>query len=512
MSQHLKDVYHLRQKEIIGKLAELDENIGENDDQTKRILASLQSELEKLQPFIEIVSPEISKKKKKVTFLSATAIANEVYSEGKNMKAQKFLAILQKRKEYGAIELMKKQTDRERHNKEKLDMMRRDIEKMEEKEREEKFKSHNDILIEMKRREEERIKNLLEWKEFYCSYKQAKPLFTVKEERFKMNEEKYKLEIHKIIEERHSKAQPLSDNLFKDHIKIFNKNRESSLIHKELKKIERISGVKSQSVSYYHSKFHEIFKNEEQLAKSIENIKQSNRIQHRDKQIEYGNHVKHDIVVKTKKWDPELAGSFAVNSNSIDNDSSQITRRRKSVSEKNPQSPKKIAIETMQELNAIGNKNLEFFKSLKKKSRMNRNSITERKKGDADLGTINQSYDINTLFSSIQTGTLCPDDIPLRPSKINYLPVIRDKLKLNNNRKDLEWIEVMNNSDLNSIEKYREVKIKIKQIEENASMVERNIKHADNDFEKISKNKDNLDNYYLSSIKAKIALLNGVGK
>ena len=126
------EVYHLRQKEIIGKLAELDENIGENEDQTKKILASLQSELEKLQPFIEVVSPDISQKKKKVSFLSATAIANEVYSEDKNMKAQEFLSVLQKRQEYNAIELMKKQTDRERHNKEKLDMMRRDIEKMKE--------------------------------------------------------------------------------------------------------------------------------------------------------------------------------------------------------------------------------------------------------------------------------------------------------------------------------------------------------------------------------------------
>ena len=356
---------------------------------------------------------------------------------------------------------------------------------------------------------------MLEWKEFYCSYKQAKPLFTVKEERFKMNEEKHNQEIQKIIEERHNKAKPLSDNLFKDHIKIFNKERESLLIHKELKKIERISGIKSQSVSYYHSKFHEIFKNEDQLAKSIENIKQSNRIQHRDKQIEYGNHVKHDIVVKTKKWDPELAGSFAVNSNSIDDDTSQNTRRRRSVSEKKPKSPKKIAIETMHEVNALGNKNLEFSKGLKKKSQTNRNSLTERKKDNVDLGTINHSYDINTPFSSIQASTLCPDDNPnitLRPSKINYLPVIRDKLRLNNNRKDLEWIEVMNNSDLNSIEKYREVKIKIKQIEDNASMVERKIKYVDNDFEKLNKNKDSLDNYYLSSIKAKIALLSGIGK
>ena len=511
MSQHLVEAYSLRKHEILRKISELDENIGENPEHTKKILASLYSELEQLRPFMEAVSPEIVNKKKKVTFFSASKITKEVYSDNRNMKAQEFLSILQKRQEYGTTEILKKKANREHRNNEKLEMMRRNIDRIKEKERIDKMKSHEDILIGFQRKEEERIRNSLDWRQFYSSYKRALPLFMVKEELFKENEDRYNEELNKIIlEDRRDKARPLTDNLFKDHIKNFKQTRELSIKNNESRRIELIAATQSRSVSYYQSKFHEILKNEEQTAKSIENIKEINRQQYRNNQIEYIKHVKNDITIKTKMWEPELGASFTLINNSFDNGIPQISRRGRSISTlKSNSSPKKLPVETIQELNSLGNKNLDFVKSLKKKSPGNRESLTDRRKSYRDTGFISDSY-----YTKLRVNTGSNDDqeINSKTSKINYLPVIRDKLGLSTKKKNSEWIEVMNNADLNTMEKYEKVKINIKKMEEHASMVEKKIKYVDNDPEKLNQNKESLDSYYLNSIKAKIALLNSIKK
>jgi hypothetical protein len=91
------------------------------------------------------------------------------------------------------------------------------------------------------------------------------------------------------------------------------------------------------------------------------------------------------------------------------------------------------------------------------------------------------------------------------PPRINYLPHLRDML---NERGKKTHIDDLLEKSMPDTDKYHLVKANIEKFENQAKIIENKVKHG-KDKTQIEADKKNLDEFYLSSLKAKIAILNG---
>ncbi len=92
------------------------------------------------------------------------------------------------------------------------------------------------------------------------------------------------------------------------------------------------------------------------------------------------------------------------------------------------------------------------------------------------------------------------------PPRINYLPHLRDMNKEKGLRKS--QMDDLLEKSIPDLDKYNLVRANIEKLEKNAKLVENKVKYAKDKNQKEA-DKQNLDEFYLSSLKAKIAILNG---
>ena len=94
------------------------------------------------------------------------------------------------------------------------------------------------------------------------------------------------------------------------------------------------------------------------------------------------------------------------------------------------------------------------------------------------------------------------------PNKINYLPDVREYLK--KKKKLGEFEGVIENNCIPEGEKFKIVKSGIEKIEQNVKFIEKKMKYT-NDRRQMEEDRASLDKMYMETIKAKIAILNGLG-
>jgi hypothetical protein len=285
------------------------------------------------------------------------------------------------------------------------------------------------------------------------------------------------------IERRAEAYKPPPNYLFTEFNQNMSKKREELINNLKARRMEEIKKLNlNQSFSFYHGKFHDIIEKEEALSQSLTNIRTTMIKEMSKRKTDYFNKIKKQIRFKTKKYVPEY----------VNKEPKPTELRIKRV--KNHQ------LHTQKEINELGNKLMkDASKIIRKGSPKEKRSISPMNGSGIKSLPIRAGRDKS--LPSIHRST---PELTI-PKKIEYLREI--KIQNKDKKKKAEIDEVLERN-IPSPEKFRIVKAKIEKFENHTKMIENKIKFS-KDKNQVEADKDNLDNYYLNTIKAKIAILNG---
>jgi hypothetical protein len=275
----------------------------------------------------------------------------------------------------------------------------------------------------------------------------------------------------------------MPDNLFKDWAKTVSKKREELANSLKEKRLEELSRRNlNQSFSYYRGKFHDLVQKEEELSKSMTNIHASLIKEMQKKRIEYFENIKKKIKIKTKKYVPEYE-----------------TRQPKPTDLK----IKKVQnhrLNSQRELYELGNKLMRDGSKFARKSPPN-----DRSSSSKNLSSVHSNPLGSGRGASLPPIYRSTPELTIPKKKIDYLKEIKVQ---NKEKKKKTELEDLLDRNIPTSEKFNLVKANIEKFEQEAKVIENKIKYSKNKNQ-AEADKDNLDRYYLNTIKAKIAILNG---
>lgn len=472
-----------RQQELKHKFKSLD-SISVSPGPDRKEIEKIKGELENLNRLFYSLSPKHHKKE----YQSASEIQEKYYDPAKEQSAKQFIENMHKDWEEYEKKKKAREAEKEKKHQEKMEKIRLEMEEAKKQENEQRRKKLEEHYIMLQQRQEHRKRLQAEWTKAYHEYLKKKPLYKIKEETYNEILSKLREENLKWLEQRRKTLKPESDYLFKDHQVNFKKKLEERKMENEKKRQQEKKEVKLPDL--YIGKFHSNFDEEEKkmkqaAAKRFDEIKEQF-----EKRINYARHVKETIKVKTKPLSLRIEPASA----------------RKHISVQK-------SLEA-RELYNMGLKYLDFSKKRIKKKPLE-SVVSDAIQDTADDGkTVSdvKSSD-NILHIQYPKGVESEKATPLGQSKsagrIDYLPLLKSQHQAKGIKKKPDWIKIMNADDIKQQEKFELVKLNIQQYEENAKRIETRLKYAGKNSN-IDDQAGELDEYYLNSAKAKLALLQNV--
>jgi hypothetical protein len=325
-------------------------------------------------------------------------------------------------------------------------------------------------LREINEREKERLKKQEEWKKQNEDSKQYHYLYQIKEEDWTQLEIKEKSIQQQELEKRHNFFKPYEDNMHKKWGSVVQKKKKE-IIDSLKQKREGSHSPPQVLENVYHGHFHFLLEKEDEIIKSMNDEKVRAIKEYNKKRQQFDEMVKKNIKFKVKKFDPEEE------------------KKQPTALDLKVQSVKAKQVTSHRELVEMGNRNLEEARAIirknKSSSNVARNAETFRRSGATP----------ETAKSEFAS-----------PTRINYLPELRkyltDKKKKNN-------IDSLMSSDVPDGEKYYLLRAQIDKLDDNSKYTEKKLKYG-KDRNQMELDKNQLDEYNISSLKAKIAILNGL--
>lgn len=324
-------------------------------------------------------------------------------------------------------------------------------------------------LREINEREKERLKRIEEWKKQNEDQKKYHYLYQIKEESWAQFESNEKSVQQKELDKRHNMFKPFDDNMHK---------KWSSQVQRKRKEImDSLKSRREASVSppqvlehVYHGHFHFLIEKEEELVKTMNDEKARAVKEFNKKRQQFDDIIKRSIKLKFKKFDPEEE------------------KKQPTALDLKIQSVKSKQITSHKELFEIGNKNLEEVRAMIRKN-----------KSSSNMG----------IGESHRKASVPPDTAKSEfasPSRINYLPELK---KFLTDKKKKSKLESLMDSDVPDAEKYYLLKAQIEKCDDNTKFIENKLKYG-KDRNQMEIDKSALDEYNINSLRAKIAILNGI--
>ena len=384
-----------------------------------------------------------------------------------------------------------KEAERDQKEKENIEKIRLEMEEARKQQNEQSRKKLEEYLAELQQRQENRKKLQVEWNKAYQEYMKKKPLFQIKEESYNELVSKMREDNLKWLEQRKKAFQPETDYMFKEHQEAFKKKLEELKLENDQKRLDYKNNLKLPEL--FHGRYYSRYDGEEKEAKGAVSKKFDDMKEQIDKRNEFLKKTKETIKIKTKppssiKVQPESA--------------------------KHNSSVQKIP-DAKDQYN-MGLKYLDYSKKRVKKKLIA--SATLNDSAPEIQSEVRRSSDskVNDNILQIQYPKPPEGDKVATPSlsqskstsRINYLPQLKQQHLEKGIKKQPGWMKIMG-TDLKQQDKYNIMKANIQFYDENAKRVETRLKYASKNANKDDE-AGNLDDLYLNSAKAKLALLQGV--
>jgi hypothetical protein len=324
-------------------------------------------------------------------------------------------------------------------------------------------------LREINEREKERLRRHEEWKKQTEEFNKHHYLYQIKEEDWSRIEQQEKTFMQSELDKR--------SNIFKPHEDNQHKHWSSTIYKKKKAIMDTLKQKRESSLSppqvlehVYHGHFHFLLEKEEELVKSMNDEKQKALKEFNKKRHEFDEMIKKTVKLKFKKFDPEEE------------------KKQPSALDLHVQSVKSKQATSHRELVEIGNRNLEEARAIIRK---NKSSSNVNRKSE----TFRTALSPETAKSEFAS-----------PTRINYLPELK---KFLTEKKKKSHIESLMESDVPGSEKYYLLKAQIEKLDGNSKFTEKKLKYG-KDRNQMELDKNQLDQYNINSLKAKIAILNGL--
>lgn len=443
----------------------------------------------KLDRVIKSLSP---KNRKKPEYHPASELQEKYYDPSKKIHAKQFIDQLHKDWEEFEKKKQEREAERDQREREKMARLTEKIAEAKKQRNEERRMKYETKIQELQQRQEARRKLQAEWKKKYQEYLARKPLYKVKEEAYELFLQRQEEERAKALAQREQIVKPVPDYFFKEHQDAVKKKLEELRLEHELRRSQERKEMKLPEL--FHGKFHSIVEGEdkairEAVVKKIEHGKEQF-----DKRKKYAKLVRESIKLKKRTKDPR----------------EEAEQKRHTVSMR--------SLEPKDQYN-MGLKYLDFSKKhIKKKTIKDNTAIEpfpENPENEAEARrNSDMKVDNHRLPQIISArGEEKPEGLSHRMisksvPKINYLPLLKQEHK--GVKKVPEWRGVMK-SDINKSEKMEYMKLNIQMYEENAKRAEKRLKYAPNNA-KTDQEAANADDFYIKSLKAKLALVNDLQK